>query len=492
MSNISKHIFMFPFQWKTVTEKDLLFSDQIELDRIDFDGQGKWLRITTDDALSMDDAELLYNERNYFYRFVHDALYDNGKKGRENLVRHYERIEPLTSKDSVQYRIKVKDREYVLYVSSIVLNLYSTGVGVLQFHLDNRDYDQFQDVLNISQYGRRLYPPFYSDKTSHNETAHAIQLTGLNGVYEEDFTGCTPSDHNKPAQFILDMIAEVAPNITVDTVIDDRMYVMSWLYDEQKAVIECKAYKNDTDWYRYVFVDAGPCTCQNDEMLTELIKQATYRRWLKWNSIYGVSRYSFVMLSNAGPESGEKFLYDNFETEYCRMAELVLVQKASILRFSQEVTNISVLDKRKRLPEKVDSLYKEYIRFVNQIHFREVSAQDQAIELYKMLYEQMDIEHQVEKLEGEINELHTYIELYEDRQKSKLMDIMSWFAAIALPASLLTGFFGMNNSFNNAGAGPDGGPVPWISQFTTQWLLIIVTMAMMGILLYVINNKRRK
>lgn len=496
MTTHSYHIFIFPFRWSVRGYQDKAFSEQICLDNIAYGQSTLWKRVTQQDVLDTRRLENLYNEHNYFYKFVHDALYDNGKDGRENLLRHYERVEPNAG--DVEYHIHTSAKEYVLKVENIFLNIYSTGVGTLTFYLSNSRYDDFNDVLAINQYGRRVYPPFWTDKQFHFESASELRVTGLAGVYQSNFDSYKPSDTNKPCALVTKMIKEVATNIDIETVIDDRMYVMSWLCDKGMAESICGSYGTTAekdvkdrayeeafkDWYRYVYVDAGEATCHNAGMFRKLLDKATYLRWQEWNTLYGISRYSFVMLSNAG--EADKHLYTYFETEYVRMAELVLVQKASVLRFSQEVTNISTLDKSRNLAEKVDSLYQEYIRFVNQVHFREVSAQDQAIELYQMLYRQMDIENQVEKLDGEIDELHTYVNLSEDQKKSKIMDIMSYAAGIALPATILTGFFGMNSKMNKAGESD-----ALISNFWFQCILIVLSVIIVRVYLQY-KNKTNK
>lgn len=486
----SFHIFMFPFSWYRNGADDEVLSEQISLkDRKDSDSL-QWIRKTLKSAYDDESAEDLYNEQNYFYKFVHDALYDTGNNDINNLVRHFERVEP--SVGEARYVIRTKNKVYELALEDISLNFYSTGVGVLSFYLRNDKYDQMNDILAINQYGRRVYPPFFADVNLRNEIAQSIEITGLNGVYAEDFFSYKKSDVCKPASFITKMINEVAENISIEPVIDDRMYVMSWFRNDTQAKKLCQ-YKKDgnteyfdlslreyenayKDWYQYVYVDASGPTCHNPEMFRDLLNKSTYRRWQDWNSLYGMSRYSFVMLSNGGED--EAFLYRNFETEYVRMAELILVQKASFLRFSREITNLSSLDNRKNLSKKADSLYKEYIRFVNQIHFREVSAQDQAIELYKMLYEQMNIEHQVKMLDEEMSELKTYIDHYEDAKKTTVMDIMSYCAGVALPVSIITGFFGMNSSYNQAGDGE-----AWVSSFTLQWIVCIIAAVAMGVLI---------
>lgn len=485
----SFHTFMFPFSWYLNGADDKVLSKQIALKDIEYGKTLLWRRKTLKSQTDGEEAENLYNEQNYFYKFVHDALYDTGKDDVNNLIRHFERVEPCEG--AAKYVIRTKGNVYELVLEDISLDLYSTGVGVLSFYLRNDKYDQMADILVINQYGRRVFPPFWADINIRNEIAQGIEITGLNGVYAEDFCSYKVTDSWKPAPFITKMINEVATNVKIEPVIDDRMYVMSWFRNNGEAMKACEykkygeteyfdlslrdyeaAYNN---WYKYVFVDAEYPTCHNPEMFKELIDKSTYRRWQDWDSLYGISRYSFVMLTS---ETCPPYLLKYFETEYVRMAQLVLVQKASFLRFSREITNLSSLDSRKNLSEKADSLYKEYIRFVNQIHFREISAQDQAIELYQKLYKQMDIEHQVKMLDEEMEELKTYIDHYEDGKKTKVMDIMSYCAGVALPVSIITGFFGMNSMMNGAGESES-----LLSSFTFQWILCLLAPIIMVIIL---------
>ncbi len=339
-------------------------------------------------------------------------------------------------------------------VEAINLNLYSTGVGVLSFYLANDLYDKPDDILLINQYGRRMYPPFFADIQYRNEIAEFIQIEGLNsGCFFDDFKGYRTPHSNTPSCIIKDLISDIALNIDIKAVIDDRMYVMSWFRNESLAS-KFKKYEKfkeswlveDEFWYKYVFIDGLTTTCQDKEMRVKLITESSYQRWQGYGSMYGASRYSFVMLSNAG--LGEKYLYDYFETMYARMAELCLVERASVLRFSSEVTQLSnlVLSDR-RLSQKISSLYQEYIRFVNQIHFREVSAQDQAIEMYKLLYEQINLKDHVEKLDQEIEELHNHLSIKEDRISNQEMAVLTILATISVPASLIAAIFGMNDNF---------------------------------------------
>ena len=486
----SYHIFMFPFQWKINGMEKEILSKQINFDSIRFAKDANWERV----ILPTDEKEWqdLYNEKNYYYKFVHNALYDNGKQ-RNNLVRHYERVEPKHRE--VKYCIDCSGKTYELNVDSINLNLYSTGVGLLSFYLRNEQYPLLEDVLKINQYGRRVYPPFYYAIISRSEIANSISINGLNGRekgYSEDFNGYDVTQDNQPSEMIIGMIREVATNITVDSVIDDRMYVVSWYKNNEWICRLCDAkeekYLDDHDWYRFVFVDNELPTCQNDDMMHKLLEKATYKRWQKWHSLYGVSRYSLVMATNAG--DSEKYLYDYFETEYARMTELILVQKASVLRFSSEVTNISELSNDKHLVNKVDSLYKEYIRFVNQIHFREVTAQDQGIEMYNMLNETMGLKEQVEKLDEEIEELYNYVSLTQDKMVNRTMSLLTWIATIAVPITVVASIFGMNAiAFN----GDENGTLTAsYNHFGWQFSILMVFTIIVILSIVLINYKRKR
>ena len=438
---------MFPFQWQIKGYDNKVFSEQISLKNIDFALNSNWNRTIV--PIIDSEANDLYNERNYFYEFVHDALYDSGKDN--SLVRHFEREEPKHS--DINYVIDCGGKGvYELKVIAINLNLYFTGVGVLSFYLQNEKYPDPVSVFRINQGGRRVFPPYIGDVETRNQIAHSIEIIGLHGRetgYREDFKRFNnKTKSNTPASFITDMINEVALNITLKPVVDDRMFVQCYYKNDDWAekFSGKKTYNqflNSSDWYEFVFIDEnGAMSCQNEKMQRDLIKKATYPRWQKSKSLYGISRYSMMLLTN---NTCPQFLLDYFVTMYTRMAELILVQKSSVLRFSAEVTFISNMEEKKGFVEKASSLYKEYIRFVNQIHFREVSAQEQGIELYQMLYDVMNLEKHVNKLDDEISELYNYVLLKEDRKSNGTMERLTKLAAIAIPATVMAGVFGMNN-----------------------------------------------
>lgn len=487
----SYHIFSFPFKWSVASSGILTFSEQTDMNRIHFREGSYWRRQIAEQ--SEEEKKSLYNEKNYYYKFVHDILYDNGNDA-TGLIRHFERAETQEG-FNIQYIIKIKNRTeaYVLDIEAMNINFYATGVGCLVLHLRNTNPAQCEphDILNINQFGRRIMPPFIADIEGRNELSEYICIDGLLSAdgFREDFTEYTPDDSWKHSPMLDRLIGELADNIRVEPVVDDRMYVMSWYKNDELS----KAFTKDIDayhktggdfadfWYRYVFVDSFDVTCQDENMRAELLKKSSYVRWQRWSSLYGVSRYSFVYLTNSW---APQYLLDNFETMYARMTELVLVQRASMLRFSGEVTKLSrLLDSAdiKKISGHISSLYREYIRFINQIYFREVSAQDQGIEIYAMLQDALRLPEYVKDLDGEIGELHQYISLREDRTRDEKAQTLNKIATVLLPVSLVTGLWGMNNLFRVG----DG--------FWGSFALAVAIMAVfMTILLLVINHKKKE
>lgn len=468
----SYHIFYFPFKWAKTDVTEGTMTQLTDFSQIRFLNNGKWVRPAVTESQENDgnkteknnvshDAQVLYNEKNYYFRFVHDVLYDSGD-GNDNLVMHFERKEP--QEKDVRYLIKVSGREkpYSLKVDAININLYKTGVGLMSFYLRNDDESQCdtRDILNINQYGRRILPPFWSEVNAEKrqELSEYLEIIGLDTeISKEDFKSYTVDEPWTATSMLDSLLKDLTDNLTLTPVIDDRMFVISLYKNDDMSRLSLSAadaYCNPSSpfsefWYKYLFVDTGWPTCQNDEMMRDLLRAHTYLRWQNWNSLYGVSRYSFVYLTNSGVPS---YLVDYFMTTYARMMEIALVQRASVLCFSNEVTTLT---KRgdwtlEKLSEHVDSLNEEYIRFINRMYFKELTSQDQGVELYGMIRQNLDIDSYVEELKDEIEKLHDTISFKVERSRNEKAETLNFMAAILLPVSIVTGFWSMNLSlFSN-------------------------------------------
>lgn len=477
----SYHIFMFPFslhhEWtEKVIEKVLL-------------GKG-WNRKQFD--YKTEDFASNFSEMSYFYEFSSGAMFDDPDSLNRVMATY-----ALPMGENAYYTINVNKNgdksTYKLHLDKIELNIYDDKAAILSFHLANTDYTDFQDILNINDFGRRIYPQFLANDqlgqinlqtTKNSFLADSIEVDLDNGhSYVDDFSSYSTS--RIPPFALPKFIKGLLPKEMHECkwLLDDRMYVVSYycndeftsrmtgkIFDPSNMIID----EVIKDWYRYVFVDndANP-TCQDEQMFKMLLSQATYSRWTKYyGTTFGVSRYSFVCSLN---EDGT-FILRHIKTMYYRMASLVLAQRALSLYYSREISEISkdLDDKKtltKELRKRVDGLNRDYLRFVNNIYFREVTPQDQGIELYDLLQKQMNIKRDEEGLGSEVEQLYHYVSMTNDAKRSEEAEKLTWIATLFLIPTLITGIWGMNVVEGN------------------EWLWVHITVALGVLSLYFIAKK---
>jgi Mg2+ and Co2+ transporter CorA len=125
--------------------------------------------------------------------------------------------------------------------------------------------------------------------------------------------------------------------------------------------------------------------------------------------------------------------------------------RATLLKFSSEVSNIADDIEKKDTAEKVNDLYKRYIQFVNSFYFREITPKEQGLEIYEKAIDILNIQRDVKDLDAEIEELHKYVEIQQKKvaeleaeKTNKKLNNISLYGGVLLGTSVLTGFFGMN------------------------------------------------
>ena len=463
MSPYSYHIFMFPFslkaEWKQADIDKML--KKASWDRKQFfykDG----------------DFARNFSEQGYFYDFSSGAMFDDP----DSLNRVLSTYRMPTS-DGDTYTINInkygKKYSYTLAVDKIELNIYDEKAAVLSFHLNNDKYQEIQDILFINDYGRRIYPQYlvYGDdgninlratKNSFLADSISLKLEGKPDL-EDDFSSYTKETihpYTMP-RYIKGLLPEEMHECR--WLLDDRMYVVSYFSNPDFAKKMREKYgtegrwldrqRPEWYWYQYVFVDNSDPTCQDESMFKELLGRATYARWnnldgdYDYQTYFGVSRYSFTCLT------GIDFvgLLRNTQTMYYRMASLVLAQRVLSLYYSREISEISKeLDEdkltNKELRSRVNTLNRDYLRFVNNIYFREVTPQDQGIELYDLMQKQMNIKRDEEGLSTEVEQLYHYVTMVNDEQRNKEAEKLSIIATLFLVPTLITGIWGMNLAEN--------------------------------------------
>ncbi len=549
MTEISHHIFMFPFKVEEEDRKEL----RKKLKDIKLKGKRPTEK-SVDDLIS-------YNEKKYFHEFAHAALSLDDKKTMGSSFQYEEfgyddlhfsievkyaaypeeedkKRRKRTKKDHLNSPKNIYSKIYTLRIEKASLQKNKAGVGLLSVHLSNTKHEKPKDILFINQYGRRLFPPFFDLKYEDfkiNEIEDEIDgtmyrvLSSKIGIYKdnnleaeakEDWSVFKKEEGKENQQEKIQRSQNYVPihidyflkradkdNKPIDIVpiLDDRMFVMSWFgseqlnngFEDKRLTYDkehekygfvlsdiCKrlnsayelgstfrapdnrkilsvnpgyngfGYANNDFWYQYLFLDAGAKMCQNPIMQQQLVEERTYARWIGYNTLFGVSRYSFVMLTSSieqlkKPGINAAFLVDHLKTIYFRMVSLCLMQRSMLLVYDSQAGKISgdlnsdeisedlnsdeisedlnsdeknKKNKVKKDEKDLEILMKDYTEFLNCVFHREITPQEQGIELYDMLQKHLRIEYQAKELEREIDELHRNADLISSRKTSKAIN----------------------------------------------------------------------
>ncbi len=453
MSTYSYHIFMFPFSLKAEWK-------QADIDKMLKNSSWERKQFCYKDG----DFASNFSEQGYFYDFSSGAMFDDP----DSLNRVLSTYQLPTSKGD-SYTININKygvkHSYTLAVDKIELNIYDEKAAVLSFHLNNDKYKEIQDILYINDYGRRIYPQYLVNGEDGNINIQATKNSFLADSIclklerkpdlEDDFSSYTEQTippYTMP-KYIKGLLPE--PMHGCRWLLDDRMYVVSYFSNPDFAKRMSEEYglegkwldkqRPEWWWYQYVFVDNDDPTCQDEQMFKDLLKQSTYTRWKNYGTLFGISRYSFTCLIGNDIIG----LLRHTKTMYYRMASLVLAQRVLSLYYSREISEISKeLDEdkltNKELRARVNTLNRDYLRFVNNVYFREVTPQDQGIELYDLMQKQMNIKRDEEGLSTEVEQLYHYVTMANDEQRNKETERLSIIATLFLVPTLITGIWGMN------------------------------------------------
>ncbi len=479
VGEFSYHIFLFPFKLSCVeSESERLF--EIIDDKLNKD---TWIRKPF--QLSPSSS---YNEFVYFLDFTRNALFDTPDAEGNRIIKQFQYKIENTEDFQATYSIGIQNKKepYKLKVEKITLDIYNTNVGVLGFHLENNIEEQNEpnDILKINEFGRRIYPQFLGSDIPHTQATKGAFLpesisisTSIGHTLTDDFKkfdNLMKSGKDLLPSFIMglfgtpflseDLLNIKRPKkseIIISPVLDDRMFVMCWyknndlskkLYDVVDFDINGEkviyGYVDDDYWYKFLFVDKSEPSCGNQTLKNKLLYEHTYARWVADYSggtppkcqLFGVSSYSFVQLTNVN------WSKTHFCSMYYRMVILTLAQRASILKFSEWVGNLSGLKERheSQVAEKAKALYKEYIKFVNKLYFRDISAQEQGKELYEHIKKVINIERDVKDLDGEIAELENYSSILVDKKNNNALTALTLIGAALFLPTFIAGYYGMN------------------------------------------------
>ncbi|WP_418626983.1 hypothetical protein [Anaerosinus sp.] len=357
-----------------------------------------------------------------------------------------------TATDTSSDKEKEVERSYLLNVYAIRLQVYDNNVAILiiESTYDGNGGTGEKVIKEINQYGRRIRMPFIPPALVDGETAKSLELyIGDDKPLKDDFSeqlskncqGETPQLLFIP-EFILRLFdyggsdkwaiysksESLSPSATCKFIIqpisDDRMFVACTVCD--KNLLPCYKAKNRQDEYSYqsdydlakrlysiLFVDKDSATCQNQQMIQKILEKSVYGRWLDCGTLHAVTHHSMFCLTDKYNDV-KYTVVRPFLTEYVEMLTLVLAQRATVIVLQDAASRLSNKGK-----DKLIDLQKKYVALQNQLLLFEVTPQEQGIEMYQLLRQQLYLTEEQDVLEKQLHNLYEMVTIQHAAKLNK-------------------------------------------------------------------------
>ncbi|MDR0287010.1 MAG: hypothetical protein LBI03_04785 [Clostridiales bacterium] len=475
----SYHTFLFPFLWND--DGKIQWE---EFKRVLSIGrrwrETSWKREQIPDGVCQEEWLQDFAAFQYFTGPANNVIFNT--RG-DNVVRCFEYLYNGTSlKNHGKYVISKGDKTYRLDINNIRLHVYDIGVAILILELENKNYAELDAVDEINEYGRRINMPFLSVDESHPVCADKIEITmdempfGTENYLETlqelalDFSN--RSKHfslnyiMKPIQKLLDgngvdnggyMVTSNTEhaglkNMFIKPCVDDRMFVCCLVRDETFSIsiksydVKMREYsylsdcdKHDesgevvqktisNELYKLCFIEKD-VTCQSTSMKREILKKSVYDRWIDWGTIHAVTHHSFICVTGKW-EGLDKTVIFPFLTQYVQILILALAQRSAILLLSNEASTVAegFKDNENITSEQIgqiEQLQAKYVKVQNQLLLSEITVQEQGVEIYNCIREQLYIGTNKHGLDEQLNNLRdvTYIRNERlEREKDKIQE----------------------------------------------------------------------
>ena len=166
---ISYHTFLFPFSFDKSNNNPRKRFEELFLAPLTDKKSDGWMPVidprewVASLGSDINDSEKkLYGEYHYFNAAARELIIASAHKNDSTVwnYRYWFADQKKTDNTNpIEYSIIRSERKYDLKVNGIKLKLFSTGVGILIFELENYSYPDPDDVRRINEYGRRIYIP---------------------------------------------------------------------------------------------------------------------------------------------------------------------------------------------------------------------------------------------------------------------------------------------------------------------------------------------
>jgi len=179
------------------------------------------------------------------------------------------------------------------------------------------------------------------------------------------------------------------------------------------------------------------------------MRKHLYTRWEQYGTFHGFCRYADATTMFGTYE----LIPNNFSTVYYMMSIIALYYRCALIDFADQSSSVT----KKLVKDWTDKdgaakkLRMDFLEFSNVWYFRELTNQDQGIEMFGMQRQAYELDELYNGVKEEIEKLNAFVEVEqakagfdETKKETKAVNNLTLLGIPLAGIGVLTGFFGMN------------------------------------------------
>lgn len=385
-----------------------------------------------------------YEEAAYFHDFVRDFLY---AKDRDN--QHYSFCRPDMIDQEMVFHLGSGD--VACTIKTLEIDLFTFGVAILTLELIAAAPMTLARALDLIDHGRRAFPGFWYDDTTPGLCPRAVTLGGTRHEAEARADQVAHFRANGALRLFPWWRKILAPLCLQGEkresglpvwrhVLDERIPVMSFLALPDKTTYDAIS---EGDWFRIASADGAGTDPMpfNGPFLREQAEAIFYDRHAPSEDSTSCTRHSFMNGHYALTGAGwfvENIIQTHFRSIYRKMHFMAILEYVALATFSRRMTRLALQ------PQNLMTLREGYLSFSHHFRFSETSSHLQAREMNARLREMTGLDQLRADVEAELRAASDFAIVKEQRDMGRSQEALTRFATLFLPATLATGFAGMN------------------------------------------------
>jgi hypothetical protein len=368
------------------------------------------------------------------------------------------------------YKIFTDNQCNGFYLSDLALYIFrDSKIGILSIGVKNNGCS-LKDAMEFNMKFRYLYlthnDQLNNDHLKEKQVFECIKIEriSLTNIFDYDSHFVIKDYMPKKINAIIDGLLPFEYKQQYNPVLDHRM-LLHTMFCLNKESVESYGYEKGDKGLEYhkdfgkrqagqekykqlfsriLFVDECDDGYYYDSVFIEnLIKKHIYTRWLHHGTLYGFCRYAdtTVLLGRS------EFLENNFRKVYYMMSVLALYYRCALIDFanrSSEVTRDLIKTGNWTGSTDVKKLKEDFLKFSNVWFFRELTNQDQGIEMFNMHRMAYELDELYKGVKEDIEKLDEYIRMKQTKKLNRWVAALTVIAAAIGIFSAIFGFFGMN------------------------------------------------